>query len=64
MSDHDRIELLQARLREMQLRTLAPWERPIAEVARRAIESELTEVGRRLLRRAWGLPRPPHGCAA
>ncbi|MEM7201235.1 MAG: hypothetical protein AAF628_13265 [Planctomycetota bacterium] len=55
MNDHDKIHMLQARLRDLDRRPASPWERPIHDVARLALELELSELGQRLARRGGDL---------
>ena len=50
MTDQDRMCLLNERLREMERRTVPQWQAPILEVARRAVEAEIRELGRRMAR--------------
>jgi hypothetical protein len=50
MSDLDKIQLLLRRLEELEHRIVPDWQKPIVEVARQALESKLTELGRRLRR--------------
>ncbi len=58
MNDREKLDLLQRRLRCIQRQSVPESQRSILEVARQAIESELADLGRRLVRRAyWRQPR-------
>ncbi len=48
MSDLERMELLKSRLDRIQHEPFAAWQRSIREVARLALETELTDIGRRM----------------
>ena len=64
ISDREKLELLERRLRCIESESVPEWQRSILEVARQAIEAELTEIGRRLVRRnLWRQPRT-HPAAA
>ncbi len=53
MNDREKLDLLERRLRCIQSQSVPEWQRPILEVARQAIEAELTDLGRRLVRRTY-----------
>ena len=59
MNDREKLDLLERRLRRIERSESVPeWQRSILEIARQAIEAELTEIGRRLVRRTyWRQPR-------
>jgi len=50
MSDRERIQNLSRRLREMERRDVASWERPILEVARAALLAEISALARSVAR--------------
>lgn len=50
MSDRERIDELSQRLREMERRDAATWERPILEVAREALLAEISVLGQSIAR--------------
>ncbi len=64
MSDSERIQKLSQRLREMEQRKVATWERSILEVARQALLAEITTLGRSAARwdKMFRRPRPVTGC--
>ncbi len=53
MNDREKLDLLERRLRCIQSQSVPEWQRSILEVARQAIEAELTDLGRRLVRRTY-----------
>lgn len=54
MNDREKLTVLEGRLAELERRPARSWERPILEVARLAIEAEISEIGRRLRsQRTW-----------
>ncbi len=58
MNDREELDLLERRLRCFKGKPVREWQRSILEIARQAIEAELTEIGRRLVRRTyWRQPR-------
>ena len=64
MGDREKLDLLERRLRCIESESVPEWQRSILEVGRQAIEAELTEIGRRLVRRTyWRQPRT-HSAAA
>jgi len=48
MSNVERIRKLEARLLEMERRTVPVWERPILEVARLALSQEIARLSRQV----------------
>ncbi len=64
MNDREKLDLLERRLRRIQRQSVPESQRSILEVARQAIEAELTELGRRLVRRTyWRQPPDPSAAA-
>ena len=64
MNDREKLDLLERRLRCFEGKLVPEWQCSILEIARQAIEAELTEIGRRLVRRTyWRQPRA-HSAAA
>ncbi len=58
MNDREKLDLLEKRLRSIQSQSVPECQRSILEVARQAIEAELSDLGRRLVRRTyWRQPR-------
>ena len=62
--DHDRLETLLDRLRELELRIPPSHERPIVEVARAALTAEIRGLAGRLARRDYLRARPARGLAS
>lgn len=59
MNDFEKLDLLQNRLRELELRRPAAHERPILAVARTALGEEIARLGQQMVQRAyWRRPRP------
>lgn len=50
MSDRERIQKLSRRLREIERREVASWQRPILEVAREALLAEISALARSVAR--------------
>lgn len=50
MSDYEKIEMLNQRLKDMETRSVPVWQRPINEVARLALIQEITLVGQQISR--------------
>ena len=51
MSDREKIRVLQDRLEILERRGSAPWEKSIREVARLALETEIAQLGKRVVAR-------------
>ena len=60
MNDREKLSVLEHRLKCLESKPVSSWERPIHDVARLAIETEITEIGRRLFKRGY-LGRTPQG---
>jgi hypothetical protein len=58
MSDRAKIQELNRKLQVLEQRPVTNWERPILEVARRAILQEVATVGRRFARWNQMIPSP------
>ena len=64
MNDLEKLDLLEKRLRCIQSQSVPEWQRSILEVARQAIEAELTDLGKRLVRRNyWRQPQSESAAA-
>jgi hypothetical protein len=55
MSDLERVKILKNQLKRLDCEPVPAWQRSIHEVARLAIEAELTAVGRRLSARSYAI---------
>jgi len=64
MGDRERIHELSRRLREMERRDVATWERPILEVARQALSAEIRTLARNLSRWDQMFRKPVWSAAA
>ncbi len=64
MGDRKKLDLLERRLRCIESESVSEWHRSILEVGRQAIEAELTEIGRRLVRRNYWRQSRTHPAAA
>ena len=49
-SDQERLEALIRRLADIETRSVPSWQRPIQEVARLALQEEISSLGRRVAR--------------
>lgn len=58
MTDRERLSELLMRLARLESLAVDPWEKPIHDVARLAIEAEITQIGQRLGRRDYWRRRP------
>ena len=59
MNDHEKIIRLREKLEAMQREAVTEWDRPIYEVALRAVEDKIIELGRRIRNRSYFLGGPP-----
>jgi len=66
MTDSQRLQLLEQRLRRLRLAVVPAWQRSIQAVASAYLEAEITAIGRRLRRADWTAPgacrRPRAAC--
>ncbi len=58
MSDLERIHLLQQRLQEMTQQTVPAWQQPMQSAARLLLQTEVSDLGRRLARRQAANTQP------